>query len=228
MKIIKRLILICICFPILLSCSKKEQKPNVIFILTDQWRASALGYAGNDIVQTPRIDKFSKEAINFKNTVSVLPVCTPYRASLLTGRYPTTTGMFINDLYLPEEELCKVSTEYGISLVDIYGVATFYSAFSLKPRGKHLISACLGTACHVRGGQAIANEIGQQLNVEAGETTSDKEFTFETVNCLGACALGPVVTENGDSHHHMSPGKLRKLVDSLHKADAEEIPDGKD
>ena len=88
------------------SCAHKSDKPNVIFILTDQWRASALGYAGNDLVQTPQLDKFAKEAVNFKNAVSVLPVCTPYRASLMTGRYPTSTGMFINDLYLPSEELC--------------------------------------------------------------------------------------------------------------------------
>lgn len=88
------------------SYAQKTDKPNVIFILTDQWRASALGYAGNDIVQTPQLDKFAKEAVNFKNAVSVLPVCTPFRSSLMTGRYPTSTGMFINDLYLPSEELC--------------------------------------------------------------------------------------------------------------------------
>jgi len=89
-----------------LLAENKLERPNVIFILTDQWRASALGYAGNDIVQTPQLDKFANEAVNFKNAVSVLPVCTPYRASLMTGRYPTNTGMFINDLYLPSEELC--------------------------------------------------------------------------------------------------------------------------
>ncbi|WP_167607716.1 sulfatase [Maribellus sediminis] len=88
------------------SISCQKQKPNVIFILTDQWRASALGYAGDKIVQTPYLDKFSKEAVNFNNAVSVTPVCTPYRASLMTGRYPSSTGMFINDLYLPSEELC--------------------------------------------------------------------------------------------------------------------------
>lgn len=88
----------------LFSC--EVEKPNVIFILTDQWRASALGYTGNEIIQTPRLDQFAEEAVNFRNAVSVTPVCTPYRASLMTGRYPTTTGMFINDLYLPEEELC--------------------------------------------------------------------------------------------------------------------------
>ncbi|MDX1285393.1 MAG: sulfatase [Draconibacterium sp.] len=87
-----------------ISC--KQQQPNVIFILTDQWRASALGYAGDKQVQTPYLDKFAEEAVNFKNAVSVTPVCTPYRASLMTGRYPSTTGMFINDLYLPSEEIC--------------------------------------------------------------------------------------------------------------------------
>ncbi len=83
-----------------------EDKPNVIFILTDQWRSTAFGYAGNTVVKTPNIDKFSEEAIIFKNCVSVCPVCTPYRASLITGKYPTSTGMFMNDLYLPERELC--------------------------------------------------------------------------------------------------------------------------
>lgn len=83
-----------------------EEKPNVIYILADQWRSSAFGYAGDPNVKTPNIDKFSKEAVIFRNAVSVCPVCTPYRASLLTGRYPTSTGMFLNDLYLPESELC--------------------------------------------------------------------------------------------------------------------------
>lgn len=90
------------------SCKKQEQvtKPNIVYILTDQWRAQALGYAGDPNVKTPQLDKFEKEAVNFTNAVSVLPVCTPHRASLLTGRYPTTTGMFLNDIYLPSEELC--------------------------------------------------------------------------------------------------------------------------
>jgi len=85
---------------------KVLKKPNVVYILTDQWRASAFGYSGDPNVKTPQIDKFAKESVNFSNAVSVCPVCTPYRASLLTGRYPTSTGMFLNDLYLPENELC--------------------------------------------------------------------------------------------------------------------------
>ena len=117
--------------------------------------------------------------------------------------------------YLPEDVLRKVADEAGRSLVDIYGVATFYKAFSLKPRGKHLVSVCLGTACHVRGGPAIAREIENQLGIKAGETTPDKEFTFETVNCLGACALGPIVVVDG---HYFSKMKPSTVADVLAKA----------
>lgn len=95
--------------------------------------------------------------------------------------------------YLPEDVLRAVALKTGTSLVDIYGVATFYRAFSLKPKGKHLISVCLGTACHVRSGAAIVDEFMQQLGIGPGETTANREFTLETVNCLGACALGPIV-----------------------------------
>jgi len=117
--------------------------------------------------------------------------------------------------YLPEQELRAVAAETEHSLVDIYGVATFYRAFSLKPRGKHLVSVCLGTACHVRGGPAIAKEIGQQLGIEGGETTPDNEFTLETVNCLGACALGPVVVVDG---HYFSNVKTSEVKGILAKA----------
>ncbi|GAA4944074.1 sulfatase [Algibacter agarivorans] len=82
-----------------------SKKPNIVYILTDQWRGSALGYAGNPDVKTPNLDAFAKESVNFTNAVSVTPVCTPHRAALLTGKFPTTTGMFVNDLYLPAEEL---------------------------------------------------------------------------------------------------------------------------
>jgi NADH:ubiquinone oxidoreductase subunit E len=107
--------------------------------------------------------------------------------------------------YLPEQELRRLAAETNRSLVDIYGVATFFRAFSLKPRGKHLVSACLGTACHVRGGPTIAKELETQLGIKAGDTTRDKEFTLETVNCLGACALGPVVVVDG---HYFSKVRL--------------------
>ena len=114
--------------------------------------------------------------------------------------------------YLPEEALRKVAAETGRSLVDIYGVATFYRAFSLKPRGKHLVSVCLGTACHVRGGPMIAEEFERQLGIGRGETTPDREFTLETVNCLGACALGPIVTVDGQYFSHVGTARVKRIL----------------
>jgi NADH:ubiquinone oxidoreductase subunit E len=92
----------------------------------------------------------------------------------------------------------------------------------LKPRGKNVITICTGTACHVRGAKLNLSQAIGQLGVEPGEVTDDGLFTIESVNCLGACALAPVVTENGSCHNHMSPGKLRKLINSLRRKDTEE------
>lgn len=113
--------------------------------------------------------------------------------------------------YVPEDALRQVAREVGASLADVYGVATFYKAFSLRPRGKHLISVCLGTACHVRGGAAILHEFRRQLGIGPGQTTADREVTLETVNCLGACALGPVVVVDG----HVFPSVARSSVADL-------------
>lgn len=114
--------------------------------------------------------------------------------------------------YLPEAALREVAERTGRSLVDIYGVATFYRWFSLEPRGKHLCSVCLGTACHVRGGPVIAEEFGRELGVSPGKTTADGEFTLETVNCLGACALGPIVAVDGHYFSNVSPVKVKDIV----------------
>lgn len=115
--------------------------------------------------------------------------------------------------YLPEDALRQVASETGKSMVDIYGVATFYKAFSLEPRGKHLVSCCLGTACHVRGGPAIADELKGQLGVKAGETTPDKLFTLETVACLGACALGPIVVIDGHYFSNVQSHEVNGILD---------------
>jgi len=93
-------------FGVLSSCKYKKKKPNLVFVLADQWRASATGYMGDPNVKTPNLDKLAQESVNFQNAVSVCPVCTPYRAALMTGQYPTTNGMFLNDLYLPDEANC--------------------------------------------------------------------------------------------------------------------------
>jgi NADH:ubiquinone oxidoreductase subunit E len=114
--------------------------------------------------------------------------------------------------YLPEEALRLVAEKTRRSLVDIYGVATFYKSFSLKPRGKHLISVCLGTACHVRSAPMVAEEFERQLGVHAGETTPDNEFTLETVNCLGACALGPIVVIDGHYFSKVDTAKVKRIL----------------
>jgi NADH-quinone oxidoreductase subunit E len=117
--------------------------------------------------------------------------------------------------YLPENALKTVANQTGCSLVDIYGVATFYKAFSLKQRGKHLLSVCLGTACHVRGGADIAKAFERLLQIKAGETTADKEFTLETVACLGACALGPIVVADGHYFSKVSVVTVEKILEKV-------------
>ncbi len=115
--------------------------------------------------------------------------------------------------YLPEDELKKIAAQTGRSLVDVYGVATFYKAFSLKPRGKHLISVCLGTACHVHGGPRIAEAFQDALGIRSGETTPDRDFSLETVNCLGACALGPVVVADGHYYSKVTTSKVKQVIE---------------
>lgn len=114
--------------------------------------------------------------------------------------------------YLPEEVLRIVSERLNVPLIEVFRVANFYKAFALTPRGRHILMACMGTACHVRGAPKFLDEILGQLGIKPGETTEDGEFTVETVNCLGACALGPVVVLDGEYYAHMTTRKLRALV----------------
>ena len=114
--------------------------------------------------------------------------------------------------YLPEEALRSVAAETGRSLVEIYGMATFYRGFSLKPRGKHLVTCCLGTACHVRGAPKVAEELERQLQVQRGNTTADRQFTLETQNCLGGCAVGPIVVVDGHYFPSVGPPAVRDIL----------------
>ena len=123
--------------------------------------------------------------------------------------------------YIPQEVMCAVSERLRVPLIEVYRVANFYKAFSLKPRGKHVVTVCMGTACHVRSAARMLDEVAGQLGIEPGETTLDQLFTVESVNCLGACALGPVVVLDGTYHHHMTPGKLRKLIQSVREQESE-------
>lgn len=114
--------------------------------------------------------------------------------------------------YLPERALRAVAVQLDLPLIQICGVATFFKAFSLEPRGEHTVTVCLGTACHVRGAPAVLDEVKRQLGIEPGNTTDDMRFTLERVNCLGACALGPIMVIDGRYHGQMSPGKAKKIL----------------
>ena len=116
--------------------------------------------------------------------------------------------------YLPRESMEQVSRGLKIPLSQVYSVATFFKAFSLKPRGRNLIHVCLGTACHVRGAERLRDKIQRVLNIEPGGTTPDFKFTLETVNCVGACALGPIMMINGKYHGQMTAHKVDALLKS--------------
>jgi len=124
--------------------------------------------------------------------------------------------------YLPEDALRAVSAKLNVPLIEVFRVAHFYKAFTLVPRGNHLITVCTGTACHVRGAPRLLDELSGELNISPGGTTSDGAFTLEAVNCLGACALGPIVVIDGTYYEHMTPGKLRRLIESTREKDIED------
>ena len=114
--------------------------------------------------------------------------------------------------YLPPEALRHVAAGLTIPLIDVVGLATFYRAFSLKPRGRHVVTVCLGTACHVRGGPKILSEFEKRLDIEPGDTTPDKQFTLETVACLGCCAIGPVVVVDKEYFGHTTIRKVNTIL----------------
>jgi len=122
-----------------------------------------------------------------------------------------------NHGYISKEAMQTVSQNLGVPIIEVYRVASFYKAFRLKPSGKHILTMCTGTACHVRGSHLLLDYATSQLGVKPGEVTPDGLFSIEHVNCLGACALGPIVAENGSYHHHMTPTRLRKLIETIRR-----------
>jgi len=128
--------------------------------------------------------------------------------------------------YLRQDALTYLSRKTGIPLSQLYAVARFYHAFSLKPRGRNVIRVCLGTACHLRGGGRVADAISRELGIGSGETTADMLFTLDRVNCLGTCALAPVMTINDKYHGKMTISKMMKLVDECRGKPAKGIKDG--
>jgi NADH:ubiquinone oxidoreductase subunit E len=114
--------------------------------------------------------------------------------------------------YLPVSVQKKVAKELNLPFSRVYGVVTFYSFFTMTPRGRHTVRVCLGTACYVRGGKALAEALRKEFGVEEGGTTPDRRFTYESVRCLGACGLGPVVVIDEDVHGRMKPSKLKDIL----------------
>ncbi len=133
------------------------------------------------------------------------------------GNNPARMIEILQDLqdlygYLPKEVLEEVSRQTEVPLTRVYHVATFFKAFTLKPRGKYTIQVCTGTACHVKGSYRVLERFEDLLGVRPGDTTDDLMFTLETVNCVGCCALGPVVIINGKYHGHVAPVQVESLI----------------
>ena len=115
--------------------------------------------------------------------------------------------------YLPKSILAKVALALRLPYSEVYGVVTFYSFFTMKPRGRHTVRVCLGTACYVRGGKTIAESLVKEFKVAEGETTPDRRFTYETVRCLGACGLAPVIVVDDNVHGRIKTQKMKSVLD---------------
>jgi len=114
--------------------------------------------------------------------------------------------------YLPEKDLNRIASEVKVPLSRLFSLATFYTAFSLVPRGRHCVNVCLGTACHVRGGARLLDKLERDLGITPGETTEDKRFTLEAVRCVGCCGLAPVVVIDDNFHGKLNQKGLEKVL----------------
>ena len=144
------------------------------------------------------------------------------KADRIIDRYQGEQGILIQLLldiqsefnWIPKELIVRVSERLQIPLSQIYRVASFYKGMSLTPMGRHLVQVCLGTACHVRGGPKVLDSVEEALKIKAGETTKDMNFTLRRVNCLGCCALGPVLVVDGEYHGKVAPATIKEVLQS--------------
>lgn len=142
------------------------------------------------------------------------------KADKIIDRYQNKQGILIQLLldvqsefnWIPKELIVQISERLQIPLSHIYRVASFYKGMSLTPIGRHLVQVCLGTACHVRGGPKVLDKVEEALKVNAGETTKDMNFTLRRVNCLGCCALGPVLVVDGEYHGKVTSAKVEEIL----------------
>jgi NADH-quinone oxidoreductase subunit E len=158
------------------------------------------------------LDFFAVEALITNNAVKVDTLIDTYanRKEQLISLLQDVQAQFN---YIPQDVMIKISQKLDIPLSQVFSVATFFQAFSLKPRGRHTVTICLGTACHVKGGQRLVDKMERDYGLKHGETTSDERFTLETANCLGCCALGPVVVVDGKYESQVNPEKLEKILE---------------
>ena len=146
----------------------------------------------------------------------------PEKVDEIIDRYPAQQGVLIQLLldlqsefkWISKQAILRINERLQIPVSQIYRVASFYKAMSLTPRGRHIVNVCLGTACHVRGGPRIMDKVEESLKIRAGETTQDMKFTLERVNCLGCCAMGPVVLVDEDYHGKLTTAKVKEVLES--------------
>jgi NADH-quinone oxidoreductase subunit E len=140
----------------------------------------------------------------------------------ILDKYQRDEGLLVSILqdvqaefnYLPQDTLVAVRQGLSVPLSQVYSVATFFKAFSLKEKGRHSVHVCMGTACHVRGAVRILDRLEDDMGIKNGETTADLKYTLETVNCVGACALGPIVVVDGEYAGQMNVDKVKPLLES--------------
>jgi NADH:ubiquinone oxidoreductase subunit E len=190
---------------------KIRKKPRSV----DMSKCTGCGDCWNNCMARNKITEQVRPALD-----DGIPADVIAKLDAILEKYTDQAGMVIGVLqdvqdefnYLPADALTYLSRKSDIPLSRLYGVARFFNAFSLKPRGKYIIRVCLGTACHLKGGPRIADAITRELGIENGETTEDGLFTLERVNCLGCCALAPVVEVNGNVHAGVTVGKIPSIL----------------
>ena len=176
----------------------------------------------------------TRECCSNKNIESTVEnICAKYNKSYGEIDYIALMQEIQDELrYLPKQALKLCSEKLNVPLSQLYSLATFYNCFSLNPKGKYEIHVCIGTACHVRNAGKILDKISQQLNIKPGETSKDMNYSLETVNCVGACALGPLVTINGQYRGNLTMDEvgtiLAELKDSEDSGSSDRSKDGKD
>ena len=155
---------------------------------------------------TELLKEFTQEQVNKLNEIIAKYKGRP------GGLIPVLEEAQVSLEYLPISVQKKIAEGLNLPLSRVYGVVTFYSFFTMTPRGKHTVRICLGTACYVRGGKALSDQLKKEFGIEEGETTPDRMFTLETVRCLGACGLGPVIVVDENVHGRVKPAKVKEIL----------------